>query len=73
MRLELYYILGLITQMIPTLVVGVSICSPLLKKCQLHPNFWKSASIRSLSNKNFCGFFNGVAHVNMCFFFNFCL
>jgi len=30
---------------------GVSIWYPLLKKCQLHPNFWKSASIRSLSDR----------------------
>ena len=29
---------------------GVSIWYPLLKKCQLHPNFWKIASIRSLSD-----------------------
>jgi len=28
----------------------VSIWYPFLKMCQLHPNFWKSASIRSLSN-----------------------
>jgi len=29
---------------------GVSISYPFLKKCQLHPNFLKSVSIRSLSN-----------------------
>jgi len=29
---------------------GVSSWYPLLKECQLHPNFWKSASIRSLSD-----------------------
>jgi len=31
--------------------IGVSIWYPLLKECQLHPNFWKSASIRSLSDE----------------------
>jgi len=29
---------------------SVLIWYPLLKNCQLHPNFWKSASIRFLSN-----------------------
>jgi len=32
---------------------NVSVWSPLLKKFQLRLNFWKSASIRSLSEKNY--------------------
>jgi len=29
---------------------SVSIWYPFLKECQLHPNFWKSTSIRSFSD-----------------------